>query len=76
MRPASRELGVTFDAQGRHFIASSESPQLGGETYGTTFTSRAFIEREVAAALPGNKVDYREIAFWDGQDAVIVGKPL
>jgi SAM-dependent methyltransferase len=72
----ARELGVKFDAQGRHFIASSESPQLGGETYGTTFTTRAFIDREAAAALPGNKVDYREIAFWDGQDAVIVGKPL
>jgi SAM-dependent methyltransferase len=70
------ELGVNFDAAGTHFIASSESPQLGGETYGTTFTTRGFVEREVAAALPGNKVDYREIAFWDGQDAVIVGKPL
>ena len=71
-----RELGVSFDSQGRHFIASSESPQLGGETYGTTFTTRAFVEREIASALPGNRVDYREIAFWDGQDAVVVGKPL
>ncbi len=72
----ARELDVKFDARGRHFIPSSESPQLGGETYGTTFTTRSFVESEVKTALPGNRIDYREIAFWDGQDAVIVGKPL
>ena len=70
------ELGVKFDAEGRHFIASSESPSLGADAYGTTFTTRAFAEREVARALPGNRMDHREIAFWDGQDAIIVGKPL
>jgi SAM-dependent methyltransferase len=71
----ARELGVSFDAQGTHYIASSESPLLDSDSYGTTFTTRRFVEREVAAALPGNTIDYREIAFWHGQDAVIIAKP-
>jgi hypothetical protein len=71
-----RELGVKFDGEGRHFIASSESPSLDARQYGTTFTTRAFAERETAAAVPDARIDWREIAFWDGQDAVIVGKPL
>ncbi len=69
-----RELGVSFDAQGTHFISSSESPSLDPGAYGTTFTTRQFVERQVAAALPGSATRYREIAFWDGQDAVVVEK--
>jgi SAM-dependent methyltransferase len=67
-----RELGVPFDADGAHFIASSESTALGADVYGTTYTTRAFAERQIAEALPGRAVHYRELAFWDGQDAVVV----
>jgi SAM-dependent methyltransferase len=67
-----RELGVSFDADGAHFIASSESSALDVDAYGTTFTTRAFVERQVTEALPGCRVHYRELAFWDGQDAVVV----
>ena len=66
------ELGISFDAEGAHFIASSESTALGADAYGTTFTTRPFVERQVATALPGRAVPYRELAFWDGQDAVVV----
>ncbi len=69
-----RELGVSFDGDGTHFIASSESSALGPDAYGTTFTTRAFVEQQVAKALPGHKMHYREIAFWAGQDAVVVEK--
>jgi hypothetical protein len=69
-----RELGVTYAADGTHFIASSESSSLDAGAYGTTFTTRAFVEREVASALPGRAMHYREIAFWAGQDAVVVEK--
>jgi len=68
-----RELGVAYDAQGTHFIASSESQALAGEIYGTTFTTREFVEAEVARALGRPPHAYRETAFWDGQDAVVVG---
>ena len=68
----AKALGVSFDAQGTHFISSSESPSLDPGTYGTTFTTRRFAEREVASSLPGSAMHYREIAFWDGQDAIVV----
>jgi SAM-dependent methyltransferase len=69
-----RELGVSFDADGTCFIASSESSSLDADDYGTTFTTRAFAERQVAEALPGGRAHHRELAFWDGQDAVVVEK--
>ncbi len=67
-----RELGVAYGSDGTHFIASSESSALDAGAYGTTFTTRAFVEREVAKALPGHTMHYREIAFWAGQDAVVI----
>lgn len=67
-----RELGVTYGADGTHFIASSESSALDASAYGTTFTTRQFVEREVREALPGAAMHYREVAFWAGQDAVVV----
>ncbi|MGZ5036184.1 MAG: class I SAM-dependent methyltransferase [Usitatibacter sp.] len=67
-----RELGVAYGSDGTRFIASSESSALDADAYGTTFTTREFVEREVAKALPGRTLHYREIAFWAGQDAVVV----
>ncbi len=67
-----RELGVSYGDDGTHFIASSESTALDPGAYGTTLTTRSFVERQIAQALPGRPFHYREIAFWNGQDAVVV----
>jgi 2-polyprenyl-3-methyl-5-hydroxy-6-metoxy-1,4-benzoquinol methylase len=69
-----RELGVKLESDGTRFLASSESASLGVDAYGTTFTTRAFVERQVAQALPGRVFHYRDTAFWVGQDAVVVEK--
>jgi hypothetical protein len=69
-----RGEGVSYGGDGTHFMASSESSSLGPDAYGTTFTTRAYVESEVANALPGHVMHYREIAFWAGQDAVVVEK--
>jgi SAM-dependent methyltransferase len=69
-----REQGVAYGNHGHYFMASSESPSLGADNYGTTFTTRAFVDQAIARALPGTRVDYRESAFWVGQDAVIISK--
>jgi SAM-dependent methyltransferase len=69
-----REQGVSLDGDGTRFLASSESASLGTDAYGTTFTTRSFVERQVARALPGFAAHYRDTAFWVGQDAVIVEK--
>lgn len=70
-RIAKRE-GATFDADGLCFIPSSESPSIPGHVYGTTFTTRTFAETSVKDALGMAPILYREIAFWSGQDAVVV----
>jgi SAM-dependent methyltransferase len=70
-RIAQRE-GAVFDRDGLCFIPSSESPSIPGHVYGTTFTTRAFAERVVKESLGIAPIVYREIAFWSGQDAVVV----
>ena len=64
--------GVPYEADGTHFRADSESRELTPETYGTTLTTRAFVEQEVERALGRPVAQYRELAFWVGQDAVLV----
>ena len=64
--------GVKFDADGARFFASSENRALDAGDYGTTFTTRERVLREVAAALPGASVEIHPQAFWHGQDAVVV----
>lgn len=66
------EQGVVFDADGAFFIASSESTALTARDYGTTFTTRERVGREVAAALPSAGIEIVPHAFWHGQDAVVV----
>jgi SAM-dependent methyltransferase len=61
-----------LDENGVYFVTSSESPSLDGEVYGTTFTTRRFSE-ETIATVPGLSIlDYRENAFWAGQDAIVI----
>ncbi len=71
----SRGLGVRFDEDGTKFLASSESPSVDGEVYGTTLTTRAWAEAEVARALGRPARAYAERAFWHGQDAVVIERP-
>lgn len=69
---AAAEFGVAFDDSGIFFQPSSESPKLDANQYGTTLTTRAVIESEIAAALSLPIALYRERAFWVGQDAVAI----
>lgn len=69
---AAVQEGVRFDEQGTHFIRSSESPQLGADDYGTTFTTDDFIARQVKSALGCEPLLHEHIAFWVGQDAIVI----
>jgi len=64
--------GVRFDDRGVHFVPSSESPSLDPARYGTTFTTRAVVERELHKAIGKRPLHYADDAFWVGQDAVVV----
>jgi SAM-dependent methyltransferase len=66
--------GVRFDKSDMHFIATSESPSIDGEVYGTIFTTRGYVERAVESALGQPPVLIHERRFWEGQDAVVVRK--
>ena len=68
----AREAGVIFDADGTHFISSSESPSIDAETYGTTFTTKKFVEDTVNAVFGAAPHYYQPQAFWHGQDGVVV----
>ena len=68
----AREIGVVFDAQGTHFISSSESPSIDTQTYGTTFTTRKFVENSVGDVFGTKPLHYQPQAFWHGQDGVVV----
>lgn len=73
--PEVRALGVTFGADGTSYVTTSESPSVDGEQYGTTFTTRAWAEDAVRAALGRPALAYAERAFWHGQDAIVVERP-
>jgi SAM-dependent methyltransferase len=69
--------GVSFGEDGTLFIRSSESPSLDADVYGTTYTTRAFVESVIAdCALPaGTERAFFDCAFWEGQDAVAIIRP-
>jgi hypothetical protein len=64
--------GVQFDDQGVCFIPSSESAQLSGAEYGTTFTHRQVLDKAVGQVVGRPPDHYLEQAFWSGQDAVVI----
>ncbi len=68
----ANEGGVVFDADGTHFITSSESPSIDGETYGTTFTTKDYVEDCVSNVFGGKPLFFQKQAFWHGQDGVVV----
>jgi SAM-dependent methyltransferase len=63
---------INYGPDGTFFVPSSESRELGADTYGTTFATRDWVQAEVRRALGRPPTAYRETAFWHGQDAVIV----
>jgi Methyltransferase domain len=68
----AKDQGVAFQGDGTFFVASSESPSIDGEVYGTTFTTRRFAE-DMISSVPGLRVlRYQDNAFWVGQDAIVV----
>jgi len=68
----ARALGLTFDEDGTRFLSSSESPSLDAEVYGTTYTTRRFVEEQVEQAFGRPPSHYFPYAFWVGQDAVVM----
>jgi 2-polyprenyl-3-methyl-5-hydroxy-6-metoxy-1,4-benzoquinol methylase len=68
----ARDNGIIFDSLGTCFIASSESPTLDTKTYGTTYTTRQFVEESIENVFENKPLLYRECAFWRGQDAVVI----
>lgn len=65
-------LGVELGPDGTHFVASSESPSLDGSVYGTTFTTRRFVEAAIEEALGAPALLYQPFTFWGGQDGVVI----
>ncbi len=63
-----------YGPDGTLFIATSESRELQGGEYGTTFATRAWVEAEVEFALGQPVTLFRDAAFWHGQSAVVVGR--
>ena len=63
---------IAYSPEGTFFVPSSESRELGPDTYGTTFATRAWVQSEVRRALGRAPTAYRETAFWAGQDAVVI----
>ncbi len=70
----ARGEGAVFNEAGSLFIPSSESPSIPGHVYGTTFTTKAYAESAVRDALGVAPRLFRDIAFWAGQDAIVVRK--
>lgn len=68
----ARDQGVVFGDDGTFFQPMSESTALARDVYGTTFTTRAFVEDEIERALGRRPAHYGANAFWNGQDAVAV----
>lgn len=66
------EIGVSFGDDGTHFIASSESPSIDAQTYGTTFTTRRFVTDRVRETCGVDVLHYQSQGFWFGQDGVVV----
>ena len=68
----AKEIGVAFDEEGTHFMNSSESPSIDAETYGTTFTTKKFVDDSVSRVFGTKPLLYKPQGFWNGQDGVVV----
>lgn len=72
---AAKKMGVVFSARGDHFIRSSESTSLDSAVYGTTFTTAQCALGALQDALNTSVMSHEKIAFWTGQDALVIQKP-
>lgn len=72
---AAKKMGVVFSARGDHFIRSSESTSLDSAVYGTTFTTAQCALGALQDALNTSVMSHEKIAFWIGQDALVIQKP-
>jgi SAM-dependent methyltransferase len=68
----AKDQGVHFGEEGTFFVTSSESPSIDGNVYGTTFTTRRFTEAAIASVGGLKILHYRENAFWEGQDGLVI----
>ena len=66
--------GATLGANGTLFFGASESTYLDPTQYGTTYTSRAFVQQACLDALGVAPSAHTETCFWIGQDAVVIEK--
>lgn len=66
---------VGLDGDGFFFVASSESSHLEGEEYGTSITSKTFVEQRVSEIDGAEIVLFEVDHFWAGQDVWILKKP-
>jgi len=66
--------GITFDSDGFFFVASSESSHLEGAEYGTSVTSRAFVENRIATIEGAQIALFEADHFWAGQDVWVLTK--
>lgn len=71
---AAKKMGVQFSARGDHFMRSSESSSLDAAVYGTTFTTAQCAVNAVQDALHESVMSHEKIAFWTGQDALVIQK--
>lgn len=70
---AAGRAGVTLDAEGFHFHPESESHAIDVAEYGTSYTSRGFVEAELGLLRPApTRVDFEPAWFWAHQDAWVL----
>lgn len=60
-----------LDQEGFWFEPQSEQHDLDGETYGSTITSKAFVDRAISL-VPAECVFYEQGGWWDHQDLYIL----
>ena len=66
--------GVDLDTEGFFYIAHSESSHLEGNKYGTSVTSRAFVENRIARVEGAELALFEADHFWAGQDVWVLKK--
>ena len=73
---AAQRAGVSWNDDGFHFVAASESKAIAADEYGTAFTSPAFVERQIEALAPRPQDWLLAPAwFWAHQDAFVLQRP-
>lgn len=70
---AIARAGVPVDDSGFHFRPESESTTIDAAQYGVTYTTRAFVQAQLARLQPHVQlVDFTPAWFWNHQDAFVL----